>query len=59
MPLHFFRFVLNCTALPPEEVLGGKLVLHTQMIHKYLPPVDVDITVEFGGGVDLPLQCIV
>jgi hypothetical protein len=48
--LNLRRFILQATSIPPEEVLDGKLSMRTHILHKYRPPLECDLTVEFAGG---------
>lgn len=44
--------------MPAEEVLDGKLSLRTHILHKYLPPVECDLTVEFAGMCSGRCMCL-
>jgi hypothetical protein len=43
---------MDCTSLPEDQVGGGALSLRTRMLHKFLAPIDVELSVEFGGTPD-------
>ena len=42
----------DCNTLPDNEVINGVLKCRTKLLHKFLPPIDVELTIEFGGSDD-------
>lgn len=44
------RFLRDSSAATKEEAGNGQLRMITPMLHKYLPAINVDITVYFGGS---------
>ena len=53
----------ECTSLPPDVVLSKEHVLRTKLLHKFMPAIDVEMSVEFGGTEDqrllmLNIRCL-
>lgn len=38
------RWIASCSELPTEKVLNEAHMLRTKIMHKYLPPVDVEVS---------------
>ncbi|KAI8474715.1 MAG: hypothetical protein J3K34DRAFT_518018 [Monoraphidium minutum] len=58
------RLVAEATSLPPSQANSSKLKIRTQLLHRFLPPVDVEIAVEFAGSdveriIVLNISCVV
>jgi hypothetical protein len=43
------RYIQECTSLPPERVLNKQHLLRTKLLHKFMPAIDVEMTVDYGG----------
>eukprot|EP00775_Hariotina_reticulata_P003511 gene3511-3781_t len=54
----FDRWIAACSELPQEAVINGQHKFNTRIVHKYLPPVDVEVTCEFGGSDQVRLLMI-
>eukprot|EP00775_Hariotina_reticulata_P001355 gene1355-1696_t len=54
----FEKWIASCSELPPEQVVNGTHKLRTKIIHKYLPPIDAEVTCEFGGSDQVKLLII-
>eukprot|EP00775_Hariotina_reticulata_P003515 gene3515-3785_t len=52
------RYIASCSELPTEQVINEAHKLQTKIIHKYLPPIDVEVTCEFGGSDQVKLLMI-
>jgi hypothetical protein len=44
---HSHRWIAACSELPQEEVINGQHKFNTKIVHKYLPPVDVEVGVNW------------
>lgn len=44
------RFIEQCSSLPMAEVVNKVHSLRTKLLHKFMPAIDVEMSVEFGGS---------
>jgi hypothetical protein len=53
------RFIAAATELPVEQVQGGALRLRTKLLHKYLAPIEAEVSLAQGTAMQAANTCTV